>query len=157
MDLASKNRPGGIGDHHDPPTASRIQDLQQVFGVKTLLQRLHPEQEALFQKVKPKVTKDDQLWYENAPLGKKHPCPNDASTVQDVQALKGIHQPLCLSYYCSPSVCCRSYRSAYHGCNRPKKPYEPGKLQQDHLCSAKQHGSSVGWRFHNIFKCVKSY
>eukprot|EP00117_Sycon_ciliatum_P020217 scpid71501/ scgid18074/ len=70
VDLTSKNHPGGIADRHDPPTAGRIQDGDQVFSVKYLLSRLHPQQEALFQKPKPNLRKGEQIWFENIPLGK---------------------------------------------------------------------------------------
>ncbi|XP_065197698.1 uncharacterized protein LOC135829222 [Sycon ciliatum] len=70
VDLTSKNHPGGIADRHDPPTAGRIQDGDQVFSVKYLLSRLHPQQEALFQKPKPNLRKGEQIWFENFPLGK---------------------------------------------------------------------------------------
>ena len=70
VELTSKNHPGGIADRHEPPATGRIQDRDQVFSVKYLLSRLHPQQEALFQKPKPNLRKGEQIWLENIPSGK---------------------------------------------------------------------------------------
>ena len=70
VDRATKNHPGGIGDRADPPIAGRITGGNQVFAVEFLLKHLHPDQEALFQMAKKKVTKLDKVWFVNAPIGK---------------------------------------------------------------------------------------
>ena len=69
VNMATKNHHSGTEDRGDPPIAGRITDGNQVFAVEFLLQHLHPDQEALFQKVKKKVTKSD-AWFANAPIGK---------------------------------------------------------------------------------------
>ena len=72
VDRATKSHPRGIEDRGDPPIAGRITDGNQVFAVEFLLQHLHPDQEALFQKAKKIVTKSDKVWLQMPRLARTH-------------------------------------------------------------------------------------
>ena len=73
VNLATKNHPGGIGDlahRKDPPVAGRIQNAEQLFSIKMLLDHLHPNQPALVQRPRKCVPKRDRIRFANAPIGK---------------------------------------------------------------------------------------
>lgn len=71
VDLVTKNHPGGVGDRCDPPTAGRIQEPEQAFSVKFLLERLNPDQDVLFQNARSNMPKREKIWFQNVPLKKK--------------------------------------------------------------------------------------
>ena len=74
-DEATKNHPGGIDDVSSVEKEARMcstSDDQLFDGLNCLkmyLQKLNPRCEALFQYPKRAVTKEDQVWYDNKPLG----------------------------------------------------------------------------------------
>ena len=74
-DEATKNHPGGIDDVSSVEKEARMYSTSddQLFDglncLKMYLQKLNPRCEALFQYPKRAVTKEDQVWYDNKPLG----------------------------------------------------------------------------------------
>ena len=74
-DEATKNHPGGIDDVSSVEKEARMYSTSddQLFDglncLKMYLQKLNPRCEALFQFPKRAVTKEDQVWYDNKPLG----------------------------------------------------------------------------------------
>ena len=74
-DKATKNHPGGIDDVSSVEKEARMYSTSddQLFDglncLKMYLQKLNPRCEALFQYPKRAVAKEDQVWYDNKPLG----------------------------------------------------------------------------------------
>ena len=70
-----KNHPGGIDDVNSVEKEARMYSTSddQLFDglncLKMYLQKLNPPCEALFQYPKQALTKEDQVWYDNKPLG----------------------------------------------------------------------------------------
>ena len=74
-DEVTKNHPGDIDDVSSVEKEARMYSTSddQLFDglncLKMYLQKLNPRCEALFQYPKRAVTKEDQVWYDNKPLG----------------------------------------------------------------------------------------
>ena len=74
-DEATKNQPGGIDDVSSVEKEARLYSTSddQLFDglncLKMFVQKLHLRCEALFQYPKRAVTQEDQVWYDNKPLG----------------------------------------------------------------------------------------
>ena len=74
-DEATKNHPGGINDVASVEKKARMYSTSnnQLFDglncLRMYLQKLNPHCEALFQYLKGAATQEDQVWYDNKPLG----------------------------------------------------------------------------------------
>ena len=74
-DEATKNHPGGIDDVSSVEKEARMYSTSndQLFDglscLKMYLLKLNPRCDALFQYPKRNVTQEDQVWYDNKPLG----------------------------------------------------------------------------------------
>ena len=74
-DEATKNHPGGIDDVASVEKEARMYSTSndQLFDglncLRMYLQKLNPHCEALFQYLKGAATQEDQVWYDNKPLG----------------------------------------------------------------------------------------
>ena len=72
---ATKNHPGGIDDVASVEKEARLYSTsnnQLSDGLNCLrmyFQKLNPHCEALFQYLKRAATQEDQVWYDNKPLG----------------------------------------------------------------------------------------
>ena len=74
-DEATKNHPGGTDDVASVEKEARMystsndQFFDGLNGLKMYLQKINPRCEALFQYPKRAATQEDQVWYDNKPLG----------------------------------------------------------------------------------------
>ena len=72
---ATKNHPGGIDDFSSVEKEATMYSTSedQLFDglncLKVYLQKLNPHCKALFQYPKQAMTQEDQVWYNNKPLG----------------------------------------------------------------------------------------
>ncbi|KAK3716904.1 hypothetical protein QZH41_002267 [Actinostola sp. cb2023] len=72
-DEQSKNHQGGMKDKPSHEKQTRLYSTGVVgdsyWCLQQYINKLNPDQQAFFQRPKPNATEDQQIWYENKPLG----------------------------------------------------------------------------------------
>ena len=69
IEFSTENHQGGVSSHASATPAGIVCDKGDIFSIKSLLQKLNPDSDRLFQRPKVKYSTKDVVWFTAQALG----------------------------------------------------------------------------------------